>query len=179
MGKTMDEATTDKAVPPPTARDDLVELLGIVNEAMTESVVEVSPEAPVSVALAILDRHRVGGAPVVHAGRVVGVVTIPDLVGRRTSAQHTGPFLRPDHEAREWSVADVMSEIAMVASPGEPLVAAVLRMGEARVDRLPVMNPNGRPIGILTREDVVRAVARAARHGGTGGTKRRPLLLAD
>jgi hypothetical protein len=118
MGKTMDEATTDKAVPPPTARDYLVELLGIVNEAMTESVVEVSPEAPVSVALAILDRHRVGGAPVVHAGRVVGVVTITDLVGRRTSAQHTGPFLRPNHEAREWSVADVMSEIAMDITRG-------------------------------------------------------------
>ena len=89
MGKTMDEATTDKAVPPPTARDDLVELLGIVNEAMTESVVEVSPEAPVSVALAILDRHRVGGAPVVHAGRVVGVVTIPtwSVAGHRHSTR--------------------------------------------------------------------------------------------
>jgi CBS domain-containing protein len=40
----------------------------MVNETMTESVVEVSPEAPVSIALAILDRHGVGGAPVVNAG---------------------------------------------------------------------------------------------------------------
>jgi len=169
----------DMAVTPPTAGHDLVALLGTVDEAMTESPVAVSPEAPVSVALGILDERRVGGAPVVHAGRVVGVVTIADLVGRRTSAQQTGPFLRPHHEARDWSVADVMSETAVVASPGEPLVAAILRMDEARVDRLPVVDPDGRPIGILARADVVRAVAQAARHGGTGGTERRPFLLPD
>jgi len=146
---------------------------------MTESLVAVSPEAPVSVALGILDEHGVCEAPVVHGGRVVGVVTTADLVGRRTSAQDTGPFLRPHHEARDWSVADVMTETAVMASPGEPLVAAILRMDEARVDRLPVVDPDGRPIGILTRADVVRAVAQAARHGGAGGTERRPFLLPD
>jgi CBS domain-containing protein len=169
----------DKAMTPPTAGHDLVELLGTVSEAMTENPVAVSPEAPVSVALAILDERRVGGAPVVHGGRVVGVVTITDLVGRRTSAQHTGPFLRPHHEARDWSVADVMTETAVVASPGEPLVDAVLTMDEAGVDRLPVVGPDDRPVGILARGDVVRAVARAARHGGAGGTERRPFLLPD
>ena len=169
----------DKAMMPPTARHDLVELLGTVSRAMTQSPVAVSPEAPVSVALAILEERAVGGAPVVQGGRVVGVVTIADLVGGRTSAQHTGPPLRPNHEARDWSVADVMTETAVVASAGEPLVAAVLRMDEARVDRIPVVGPDGRPIGILARDDVVRAVARAARHGGTGGTEPRPLLLPD
>ena len=98
---------------------------------MTESLVAVSPEAPVSVALGILDEHGVCEAPVVHGGRVVGVVTTADLVGRRTSAQDTGPFLRPHHEARDWSVVDVMTETAVMASPGEPLVAAILRMDEA------------------------------------------------
>ena len=153
---------------PPATRHDLVEVLSTVDEAMSESPVAVSPEAPVSVALAILDERRVGGAPVVHGGRVVGVVTIADLVGRRTSAQHTGPFLRPHHEARDWSVADVMTETAV---------------GHHRVNRssLPSLGwtrpgstayrwriPKGG--GILARGDVVRAVARAARHGGTGGT---------
>ncbi len=44
-----------KALTPQTARHDLVELLGTVNRAMTQSLVAVSPEAPVSVALAILE----------------------------------------------------------------------------------------------------------------------------
>jgi CBS-domain-containing membrane protein len=126
-----------------------------------------------------LDEHGVCEAPVVHGGRVVGVVTTADLVGRRTSAQDTGPFLRPHHEARDWSVADVMTETAVMASPGEPLVAAILRMDEARVDRLPVVDPDGRAIGILARADVIRALARAARHVGTGGAELRPFLLPD
>jgi CBS domain-containing protein len=169
----------DRAMTPSTARHDLIELLGTVDRAMTKSLVVLSPEAPVSVALAILHEHGVGGAPVVHGGRVVGIVTGTDLVGRRISAQHTGPFLRPHHEARDWTVADVMTETAVVASPGESLVDAVLRMDESRVGRLPVVDPDGRPIGILARDDVVRAVAQAAQHGGTGGTERRPLLLPD
>ncbi|MGZ8578109.1 MAG: CBS domain-containing protein [Actinomycetota bacterium] len=169
----------DEAMTPAAAGNDLVALLGTVDGAMTESPVAVSPEAPLSVALAILDERRVGGAPVVHGGRVVGVVTITDLVGRRTSAQHTGPFLRPQHEAGDWSVADVMTGTAVVASPGEPLVVAVVRMDEAQVDRLPVVDPDGRPVGILARGDVLRAVARAARHGGAGSKERRPFLLPD
>jgi CBS domain-containing protein len=72
-----------------------------------------------------------------------------------------------------------MTETAVVASPGESLVDAVLRMDESRVGRLPVVDPDGRPIGILARDDVVRAVAQAAQRGGTGGTERRPLLLPD
>lgn len=169
----------DRTVMPATARHDLVELLGMVNEAMTKALVVLSPEAPVSVAVAILDEHGVSGAPVVHGGHVVGVVTINDLVGRRTSAQHTGPFLRPLHEADGWGVADVMNETAVTASAEEPLVDAVLRMDEAQVGRLPVVDPDGRPIGILARDDVVRAVARAARRRSTAGTQRRPLLLPD
>jgi CBS domain-containing protein len=169
----------DRAMTRSTARHDLIELLGTVDRAMTKSLVVLSPEAPVSVALAILHEHGVGGAPVVHGGRVVGVVTGTDLVGRRISAQHTGPFMRPQHEARDWTVADVMTETAVVASPGESLVDAVLRMDESRVGRLPVVDPDGRPIGILARDAVVRAVARAARQGGAGSTERWPILLPD
>jgi CBS domain-containing protein len=161
-----------------TARYDLVELLDTVNGAMTESLVAVSPEAPVSVALAILEEHGVCGVPVVLGGRLVGIVTIADLVDRRTSAQHTSPFLRPHHEGRDWRVADVMAE-PWWHHRGNRSSRPSSGMDDARVDRLPVVDPGGRPIGVLARENVVCAVARAARHGGAGGTERRPLLLPD
>jgi hypothetical protein len=42
---------------PSTARHDLIELLGTVDRAMTKSLVVLSREAPVSVALAVLHEH--------------------------------------------------------------------------------------------------------------------------
>jgi CBS domain-containing protein len=47
-------------------------------------------------------------------------------------------------------------------------VEAVIMMDDREVDRLPVVDVHGRPVGILAREDVVRAVARAGRRRGGG-----------
>ena len=142
----------DEAMTPPTARHDLVELLGTVSRAMTRE-----PGGGIAGGAGERRARHPGrvrgkaGALVVQGGRVVGVVTIPtwSVAGHRPSTR--AGFLRPNHETRDWSVADVMTETAVVASAGEPLVAAVLRMDEARVDRLPVVEPEGRPIGILAR----------------------------
>jgi CBS domain-containing protein len=56
-----------------------------------------------------------------------------------------------------------MSESVVVAGAEEPLVEAAIKMDDRGVDRLPVVDVDGRPVGILAREDVVRAVARVGR----------------
>ena len=64
-----------------------------------------------------------------------------------------------------------MSEEPVTAQPDGTLVGAVRSMLEAGVNRLPVVDPAGRPLGVLTRDDVLRAVVRPP-HGdkeGVGG----------
>jgi len=56
-----------------------------------------------------------------------------------------------------------MTESPLTASSDEPLVDAVVRMARARIDRLPVVDHDGRSIGILARDDVVRVLALTAR----------------
>jgi CBS domain-containing protein len=144
-------------------RSKLAEALGTVEGAMTKSVVSVSLDMPASEALPYLIRHGVGGAPVVEADRVVGVVTTSDLAAPHPYARETGPLLRPHSGGSEWQVRDLMTESPVTASPDEPLVDAVIRMARARIDRLPVVDRDGRSIGILARDDVVRVLARTAR----------------
>jgi CBS domain-containing protein len=143
-------------------RAELAEALGTVEDAMTKSVASVSRDMPASEALAYLIRHGVGGAPVVEGDRVVGVVTTSDLAAPHPYARETGPFLRPHIGRSEWQVRDLMTESPVTASPDEPLVDAVVRMARARIDRLPVIDRDGRSIGILARDDVVRVLARTA-----------------
>jgi len=80
----------------------LERLLGTVGEAMTGKVVVLTADTPADVAAHRLEQAQVSGAPVVDRGRVVGVVTLRDLLvaaqAAPTTAQTTGPFLR--HEQR-------------------------------------------------------------------------------
>ncbi|MCL6552748.1 MAG: CBS domain-containing protein [Firmicutes bacterium] len=50
-----------------------------VRHLMATPVITVDPEAPVQDAAALMQRHKVGGLPVVAAGRLVGIVTESDL----------------------------------------------------------------------------------------------------
>lgn len=170
----MPAATTVRPV-----RSELAEALGTVADAMTKSVVSVSRDMSVTEALAHLVRHGVSGGPVVEKDRVVGVVTISDLTAPHPYARETGPFLRPHNGGSEWQVRDLMTEGPLTASPDERLIDAVIRMARARVDRLPVLDRDGRPIGMVARDDVVRVLARAAVHMEGNIDGRRPMLVPD
>ena len=57
-----------------------LELLGTAGEAMTAEVLVLHADTPADVAMRRLEHSRVSGAPVVDHGRVVGVVTLRDLL---------------------------------------------------------------------------------------------------
>lgn len=86
----------------PTRQDhiELAELLGTVGQAMTTPVLVLDADTPADVAARELEQHGVWGAPVLHRGRVVGVVTLEEVLARalpdRPVAQLGGPF--PRHE---------------------------------------------------------------------------------
>jgi CBS domain-containing protein len=154
--------------------DVLAELLGTVRQAMTRAVLTLEPDMRTGDAAAMLRRYGVGGAPVLDAGRLVGVVTEADLLASAPRAQTTGPFLRPRNRGPDWCIRDVMSAGPIVACADEPLTEAIVRMDERGIDRLPVVDPRLKTVGILAREDIVHAVALAARRRRSHTDERRP-----
>ena len=160
-------------------RSDVVVELGTVAEAMTRTVVTVRPDMPAAEALGLLRGKGIGGAPVVRDGRVVGIVTVSDLAGPHPYPMQTGPFLRPRNGAAGWCVADLMTASPVTATAGEPLADAVVRLARSRVDRLPVVDEHGQPIGIVAREDIIRALARAIRSSRRSTAPPLPYLRPD
>lgn len=150
-------------------------LLGTVGDAMTPQVVLVQVDTPADVALRRLERAQVSGAPVVDGGRVAGVITIRDLlipILAGGPAQTTGPFHRHEHHLTTYRVRDLMTSEPITAGTNWPLARAVTAMDQLGINRVPVVDTLGRPVGILTRDDVLRALARRirglgppARHG--------------
>ncbi|MBX6422720.1 CBS domain-containing protein [Thermosulfurimonas sp. F29] len=56
------------------------ELSRPVREVMIQNPITVSPEATIDEAARIIYRHKIGGLPVVEKGRLVGIITITDLL---------------------------------------------------------------------------------------------------
>ncbi|HWD47398.1 MAG TPA: CBS domain-containing protein [Actinomycetota bacterium] len=144
--------------------EDLLPLerqLGTVGVAMTRDVVLLAADMTAEMALRRLDQKAVSGAPVVDHGRVVGVVTrrdllVPTLLDVPSGAQAPGRLTR----LAGLRVSDLMSSEPVTAPPDCSLAQAVRTMIRHGVNRLPVVDQAGRPIGVLTRDDVLGAVAR-------------------
>ena len=89
------------------------------------------------------EKHR--GYPVVSGDEVIGVVTLSDL--QRV----------PQVDHADTRVAEVMTRKLYVIGPSEEASAAMMMMNKMNIRRLPVMS-DGRLVGIVSREDLVRAI---------------------
>jgi CBS domain-containing protein len=154
----------------------LERLLGTVGEAMTGEVIVLQADTPADVAIRRLEQTQVSGAPVLDHGRVVGVVTLRDLlvpVLADGPVRTTGPFHRHEQDLTGYQVRELMTTEPITARADAPLADAVLCMDQAGVNRIPVVDADGRPVGILTRDDVLSELARRIRqlrpraHGGS------------
>jgi CBS domain-containing protein len=147
----------------------LERLLGKVGEAMTAEVLVLQADTPADVAARRLEHLQVSGAPVVDHGRVVGVLTLRDLLAPVLAdgpVQTTGPFHRHEQHLTGYRVRELMTAEPICARTDSPLTEAVLSMDRADVNRVPVVDAAGRPVGILTRDDVLRILARTIRRLG-------------
>ena len=137
-----------------------------VEEAMTSQVATVSPESPVTVAARVMRDMGVSGLPVVDGdGCVVGIVTEADLLHRAVL-----PDLAEAADERAWrggvsgsTVGEVMSREVVGVRRDDPLAKAASLMETARVRRLVVVGEAFTLEGVISRSDVVAALARPDR----------------
>jgi len=143
-----------------------------IEDIMTRRVITVRPETTVQEAARVMVRNRVSGLPVVDAsGRVVGVISDGDLIRRqrrpkvkpwwRLFFENGERLLREYRKIAGLTVGGVMTRPALVISPvfGIETAAAILDNREIR--RLPVVR-DGQLVGIVSRGDLVRALAGSA-----------------
>jgi CBS domain-containing protein len=120
----------------------------LVREVMTSPAVTVGPGTSVRDAIGLLDRFQITSLPVVDDdGRPVGVVSEADLL--REALGLSG------HD----TVGEVMTcEVLSVSADGDTMDAFAVMDGTA-VKSLPVLL-HGRVVGVLSRRDLVSALAR-------------------
>ena len=144
---------------------------------MTAPVLSVSAETPLQEAVKLLSEKHISGLPVVDAaGLLVGELSEKDLMVRE-SGFDAGPYVmlldaviylrnplqwdKQVHQVLGNTVAELMNSHPHSCTADLPLPAAAKLLNERSTQRLFVLDANHKLVGVLTRGDVVRALANA------------------
>ena len=134
----------------------------LVKDVMTQGVAVVGPSTPVDDALHLLVARRVTTLPVIDDdGRVVGILSEADLLGHllsRDPRAHQIP-VRSGAGDPPPLVGDVMSSSPHVTRPDEDVSDLAAVMARHGWKSVPVV-AEGRLVGVVSRSDVLRALAR-------------------
>ncbi|MFE0583257.1 CBS domain-containing protein [Streptomyces sp. NPDC058874] len=124
----------------------------LVGQVMTRDVVAARAGTSARRLEQLMDRHRIGGVPVVDEDdKVVGVVSRTDLTRRPGESGRAAGLV---------TAAKLMTTPAVTVHPEQRVAEAARVMERRQVDRLPVVDEEDRLIGITTRRDLLRVFLR-------------------
>ena len=126
------------------------------SQYMTRSVVTVTPQITVGELGRLFEQHDFNSFPVVEDRNVLGIVTKFDFL--RTFAFTTGQMLPHYDELMRRPVVEIMTEAVVHVEPAAPLTRVLQLMVGLKTRSFPIMGLEGQLLGIISREDVMRAL---------------------
>ncbi|NUR59544.1 MAG: CBS domain-containing protein [Catenulispora sp.] len=131
-------------------------------------VVLVQADTPFKEVARCLADRGISAVPVVDEHtHVIGVVSEADLLYKESRLQSRKPSVfggrqevRAQHKADAVLAGELMTSPAVTIGPGDDVVRAARRMEDHKVKRLPVVDEDGRLLGIVSRHDLLRLFTR-------------------
>jgi CBS domain-containing protein len=124
-----------------------------IETVMTRQVVQILEDIPLSQVQAIARQYDYNGFPIVTLeGRLVGMITKGDLL-RATRASFTDPGIWGQPVSR-W-----MAHGVLALRPEDSLRIVVENMADSGFRSLPVIDADGRVVGMVSRNDLMTAIS--------------------
>jgi CBS domain-containing protein len=134
-----------------------------VRDIMTSPAIVVTPETTLPVATALMKDKQIRHLPVVENGRVVGMVSRGDLREASISASINADQYELHFLLSRLTVGKLMTRKVYTVTPDAPVVHVAELMTENKIAGLPVVDPEGVVIGIVTESDLLKMLARKLR----------------
>jgi CBS domain-containing protein len=126
---------------------------------MTHPVKTVTRQTSMRELEELFGRHDFNAFPVVEGGKMIGLVTKFDFL--KTFAFTTGQMVPHYNELMSRTVGEVMTEAVVHVDPAAPLTRVLQLMVNLKARSFPVVAPDGHLVGIISREDIMRALKEA------------------
>lgn len=118
-----------------------------IADVMTTDVVTISPMDTMHNLRDILRAKRISGIPVVENKRIVGIVSIEDLIKSLANGEEN------------CSIEEKMTRDVVTIYDDELLVNAIVKLNKYGIGRLPVVERDqSELVGILTKEDIIQGL---------------------
>lgn len=143
----------------------------VIKDIMTKEVITVSEDDTVEKCAKLLTTHDLSGLPVLDAaGKVKGIVTEGDLIRRSSRIQAPafleilGGIIYLDSPSKYFDevkksmghfAKNIMTEDITTIHPNEKIEEAATLLVRQKVKRLPVLDDEGKLVGIVSRKDIM------------------------
>jgi len=123
-----------------------------VEQVMTRDLKAVTPGQTMQETLETFREGRISGAPVVLEGKLIGLVSMEDLIR----------CLR--NNDLKANVSEYMTRQPLTIRSSDPVVEALKQFAATHYGRFPVLDENGNLVGIITKGDLTRGILAALQH---------------
>jgi CBS domain-containing protein/anti-sigma regulatory factor (Ser/Thr protein kinase) len=120
-----------------------------IQEVMTENVYCMDPDMKMENALDIFQERRFSGTPVTSEGKLIGILSIEDLIRALRNNDLDAP------------VREYMTTSPTTVHEQDPVVEALKTFARTNFGRLPVLNKEGNLVGIITKGDISNGLLKA------------------
>jgi CBS domain-containing protein/anti-sigma regulatory factor (Ser/Thr protein kinase) len=115
-------------------------------DVMSTTLRTASPTMPLSKVLDILRINRISGVPVLEDGKLVGIISLEDIV-RAMEKNDLGA-----------TTSQYMTRNVVTVASYDSIVKAIRVFTEKGLGRLPIVDENLRLVGMLTKGDITRGI---------------------
>lgn len=142
----------------------------LAKDIMTKKVITISKDATLAELAKLLIKNKISGVPIVDKREeLVGIVTEADLIIKESNLpfplsfsfaflESYESYTKSTKEYLETRVEEVMSTNVKTAREDMPISKVVNIMINNNINRLPVLNNDGKLTGIITRADIIKTI---------------------
>jgi CBS domain-containing protein/anti-sigma regulatory factor (Ser/Thr protein kinase) len=120
-----------------------------ISEVMTKEIKTVTPDMSMNAVLEILRVGRISGVPVVENDKLIGILSIEDIIRTMDKGELATP------------VSQLMSRKVITVQAYESVIKAIETFSAYGFGRLPVVDEKNRLVGIITKGDITRGILHA------------------
>ena len=118
-----------------------------IRDLMTPNPATIEPNQPVAEAARLMREYDAGIIPIVEGDRLSGTVTDRDITIR---------VVAEGRDPQSTTIGEIASRDIVTIDPEQNLDEALRLMAQHQVRRLPVVEEDGRLVGMLAQADVAR-----------------------
>ena len=128
----------------------------LAKQILTSPVLTLTPNASLMEAWELFRTKRFRHIPVLdQSGRLIGIVSDRDVLRESVKIQQAS---HGDTVSPQLDVRDVMTTSVLTAHADTEIRAIARVLFEERIGAMPLMDDEGRLVGILTRSDILRTI---------------------